>query len=309
MITTAMDYARLLTRKTHQIDRQLVNSFLRGKVVAVTGAGGTIGSALSNLTDTFDIERLILVERAEPALVRVENAINHPCRGYATDVTREKAIRQVFEYEEPDVVFHTAAHKHVPKTEEDPDEAILNNYTGLKYAALAASKSGCETFVYISTDKAVQPISTLGLTKALGEKYMRWINARSDCDFASVRFGNVIGSSGSVLEVWERQANSLEPLTITDPEMTRYFMTIEEAAGLTLSAASICDGGEVFVLDMGEPITIMDLMQRFAAMYGEKLTYRTIKTRAGEKQDERLYTEDEHEEPSGIDGVSKAIRC
>lgn len=314
MTTTTIDYAKLLNREPHQIDRELVGDFLRDKVVAITGAGGTIGAELARQCDTFDCRKVVLIERAEPALVQIERQMGSEYRAYVTDVTREQKIREVFEFEQPDIVFHTAAHKHVPKTEEDPDEALVNNYEGLKHTAQAAARTGVGTFILISTDKAVMPTSTLGLTKALAEKYIQYIDARcSTCAFASVRFGNVIGSSGSVVEVWQEQLERGEPLTVTDWGMTRYFMSLVEASGLVLEATATTCGGETFVLDMGEPVPLRTLAQAMVTANRldpvDVLAHVTKTKRPGEKMHEVLVADGEQLEPTSVDGIQRVVRC
>jgi len=272
-----LDLAALIDRPARSIDESLVRSIIEGKRVLITGAGGSIGSELARLAAQFNPSQLMLVDRAENALFEIDRQIarRHP------ELAREALLHDVvdrvgtlahFKRLRPEIVFHAAAHKHVPMMEDHPAAAVDNNLFGTKYAADAAAAVEAERFVMISTDKAVRPTSVMGATKRLAELYVQDCSRRSDTRFAIVRFGNVLGSTGSVLDIWSRQIADGGPITITDPRMTRYFMTIPEAASLVVQAAAMSEahqpGADVFVLDMGEPIPIVDLVQRFIEQHG-----------------------------------------
>jgi FlaA1/EpsC-like NDP-sugar epimerase len=272
-----IDLGALLSRPPREIDAGSVRGVIEGRRVLITGAGGSIGSELSRIAAQYGPERLILVERSECALFEIDRQLarRHPeLRRTALlhDVVDSAGTLCRFRELRPEIVFHAAAHKHVPMMEDHPAAAIDNNLFGTTSVADAADAAGAERFVMISTDKAVNPRSIMGATKRLAELYVQWINQRSETGFSMVRFGNVLGSSGSVLDVWSRQIREGGPLTVTDPAMTRYFMTIPEAAALVIQSAALFDadvpGGEVFVLDMGEPVRVLDLALRFIAMHG-----------------------------------------
>jgi FlaA1/EpsC-like NDP-sugar epimerase len=272
-----IDLQRLIGRPARAIDERAIQAVVGGRVVAVTGAGGSIGSELCRIIARFNPGKLLMVERSENALFEVDRQIarRHPSlvrRAALHDVVDAQATLELFREEEPDIVFHAAAHKHVPMMEDHPALAIDNNVFGTQSVVDASVAVGAERFVLISSDKAVNPTSIMGSTKRLAELYVQHVNRTSGTACSMVRFGNVLGSSGSVLETWKRQIADGGPLTITDPRMTRYFMTIPEAAALVIQAAALTDrsasSGEVFVLDMGEPYRIVDLAQRFIEMHG-----------------------------------------
>jgi FlaA1/EpsC-like NDP-sugar epimerase len=272
-----IDLGALLPRPPRRIDEPAVRRVIEGRRVLITGAGGSIGGELSRLVARFGPEKLILVERSENALFEIDRQVARRCPSLARsallhDVVEAGATLDLFRRERPQVILHAAAHKHVPMMEEHPGAAIDNNLFGTRSVADAADAVRAERFVMISTDKAVNPRSIMGATKRLAELYVQWIHQRSETGFATVRFGNVLGSTGSVLDIWSRQIADGGPITVTDPAMTRYFMTIPEAAALVLQSAALLDEsrqhGEVFVLDMGEPIRVLDLALRFVALHG-----------------------------------------
>ncbi len=272
-----IDIAALIDRPPREIDRDAVRDILHGKRVAITGAGGTIGGELSRLCCEFQPELLVLIDRSEHALFEIDRqaavlAPKLPRRALLHDVVEPQGTLTHFRDIHPHVVFHAAAHKHVPMMEDHPRAAVENNLFGTKSVADASHETGVERFVMISTDKAVNPSSIMGATKRLAELYVQHLHRRSSTAFAMVRFGNVLGSSGSVLSIWERQLAEGGPISVTDPRMTRYFMTIPEAAALVLQAAALVDPastfGEVFLLDMGQPLRIVELAQRFARLHG-----------------------------------------
>ncbi len=277
-----VDFCALIDREPHEPDRAQVERTLAGRCVVVTGAGGSIGSELARLAAGFSPSKLVLMERSENALFEIDRQIARLFPGLARravlhDVVDEAATLRRFEELSPDVVFHAAAHKHVPLMEEHPADAVTNNVFGTASVAQASVAVGVERFVLISSDKAVNPTSVMGATKRLAELFVRGLE-RECIDrglptrFATVRFGNVLGSAGSVLPIWSAQMAEGGPLTVTDPRMTRYFMTIREAATLVIQAGAFPVGQgwltPVFVLDMGEPVRIVDLAMRFVRAHG-----------------------------------------
>lgn len=272
-----VDLAALIGRPARQIDATAVRRIIEGKRVLVTGAGGSIGSELCRLVAKFNPQQLAMIERSENALFEIDRQIarKHPAlarKAILHDVVDAAATLSEFRTLQPQVVFHSAAHKHVPMMEDHPAAAIDNNLFGTVSVADAADDVGCERFVMISTDKAVNPTSVMGATKRLAEIYVQGLNHRSRTGYAIVRFGNVLGSSGSVLDTWARQIADGGPITVTDPRMTRYFMTIPEAAALVAQAAALVEPeskeGDVYLLDMGEPFKIVDLACRFIQQHG-----------------------------------------
>jgi FlaA1/EpsC-like NDP-sugar epimerase len=280
-----VDLAALIGRPPRALDERSIEQTIRGRTVLITGAGGSIGSELCRIVAGYGPDRLVMVERSENALFEIDRQIARrwpTLRRHAAlqDVVDADATKEIFASMRPDVVFHSAAHKHVPLSEDHPGAALDNNLFGTVSAADAAIRCGAERFVMISSDKAVNPTSVMGMTKRLAEVYVQHVHAvsghnrtagrRTGCSM--VRFGNVLGSSGSVLETWKRQIRDGGPLTITDPRMTRYFMSIPEAASLVIQAAALHDpaaqSGEVFVLDMGEPLRIIDVAARFIEAHG-----------------------------------------
>lgn len=280
-----VDLGSLIGRPPRTLDEGSIARTIRGRTVLVTGAGGSIGSELCRIVAGYSPDRLVMVERSENALFEIDRQIARKwpqLRRHAAlhDVVDADATKELFASVCPDVVFHSAAHKHVPLSEDHPGAAIDNNVFGTISAADAALRCGCERFVMISSDKAVNPTSVMGMTKRLAELYVQHVHRHGQASsartgrtgYSMVRFGNVLGSSGSVLETWKRQVRDGGPLTITDPRMTRYFMSIPEAAALVIQAAALHDpsasAGEVFVLDMGEPLRIIDLAARFIQAHG-----------------------------------------
>ncbi|MFO0831464.1 MAG: polysaccharide biosynthesis protein [Phycisphaerales bacterium] len=279
--TQGINMAELIGRTPFGLDRRSVQHALEAKRVLITGAGGSIGSELARIVATFHPSVLVLMERSENALFEVDRMIarRFPAierRAILHDVVDTDATRRHLAALKPHAVFHAAAHKHVPLMEEHPGHALSNNLFGTRSIADAAHECGAERFVMISTDKAVNPSSAMGATKRLAELYVQWLattqqQPRCSTRFSIVRFGNVLGSACSVLPIWSQQVAEGGPLTVTDPRMTRYFMTIPEAATLVVQAGSIdndADRPVVYVLDMGEPVRILDLAERFVRMHG-----------------------------------------
>jgi FlaA1/EpsC-like NDP-sugar epimerase len=259
---------QLLDRPVRTVDEPAVRALIADKTILVTGAGGSIGSELSLQLLRFRPRRLVLVNRGENALFHAERALAraNDCgcavEGHVLDVRSDAAVQRLFARVRPDVVMHAAAHKHVPLMERHASEAVLNNVGGMRVVADAAHGAGTGAFVFVSTDKAVQPSSVMGVTKRLGELYVRAMSQQSRTRFMSVRFGNVLGSNGSVLPIFIEQVQRGGPVTVTHADMTRYFMSIPEACKLVLEAAARGRGGELFVLDMGKPMRIVDLAAR-----------------------------------------------
>jgi FlaA1/EpsC-like NDP-sugar epimerase len=271
-----IDLSALLDRPPREIDHAAVREVIRNKRVLITGAGGSIGSELCRIVARFEPAQLVMVERSENALFEIDRQIawRHPLlprKALLHDVVDAAGTLSHFRSLQPQVVFHAAAHKHVPMMEDHPAAAVDNNLFGTVAVADAAHATGTERFVFISSDKAVNPASVMGASKRLAELYVQSINHRSRMGCAIVRFGNVLGSSGSVLETWSRQIADGGPITVTDPRMTRYFMTIPEAAALVIQSAALVlpesKEGEVFLLDMGQPFRILDLARRFVLQH------------------------------------------
>lgn len=292
----------LLRRDPVRLDETAIAAKIRGRVVLVTGAGGSIGSELCRQVARYEPERLLLVERAENALFEVHRELLAefpkiavvPVIGDVCDVDR---MTQVFGEHRPALVFHAAAHKHVPMMEWNPGEAVKNNVAGTYLVATLADRFKVETFVLISTDKAVNPTSIMGATKRLAELCTQAMAQRSRTRFLAVRFGNVLGSAGSVVPIFHEQIARGGPVTVTHPDMKRYFMTIPEASQLVLQAATMGKGGEIFILDMGEPVKIVDLAKDLITLSGlrpgEDIEIQFTGIRPGEKLFEELSVAEE----------------
>lgn len=292
----------LLGRDPVNVDLQGIADYVEGKVVLVTGAGGSIGSELCRQIALFRPKSLLLLGHGENSIYSIEHELRSKFPDLETDpliadVQDIRRIEAIFRTHRPQVVFHAAAHKHVPLMERNPEEAIKNNVFGSKNVAECADKFGAERFVLISTDKAVNPTSVMGATKRVAELFIQTLNTRSATKFAAVRFGNVLGSRGSVIPRFKQQIASGGPVTVTHPEMVRYFMTIPEAVQLVIQAGSMAQGGEVFILDMGKPVKIVDLAKDLIRLSGFEvetdipITYTGI--RPGEKLYEELLTNEE----------------
>ncbi|WP_298043309.1 nucleoside-diphosphate sugar epimerase/dehydratase [uncultured Campylobacter sp.] len=282
----------LLARKPKDLDTKAIENFIKGKIVLVTGAGGTIGSEICKQCLKFGAKRLIMVEHSEFNLYSINEATGADARNELKmiNVVYRHELEEVFAEFRPEVVVHAAAYKHVPLCEFNPHLAVKNNVIGTKNVIDLSKKYGAKKVVLISTDKAVRPTNIMGTTKRICELYALNSNdAASDTQIVAVRFGNVLGSSGSVIPKFKRQIEANEPLTVTHPEITRYFMLVSEACQLVLQAASIAQGGELFVLDMGEPVKIADLAKRMLQLAGkEELGIKFVGLRPGEKLYEEL---------------------
>jgi FlaA1/EpsC-like NDP-sugar epimerase len=292
----------LLGRRPVRLDQEIIRERIRGRVVMVTGAAGSIGSELCRQIAQFRPLALVGFDEAETPLFQLDRELTrsfpdlvfHPEIG---NVTRPDILRRVMEYYEPSILYHAAAYKHVPMMERHVFAAVENNIFGTWQVALAAARHGVEDFVMISTDKAVRPTSIMGATKRTAELAIRALQKERGTKFVAVRFGNVLGSNGSVVPIFKDQIAGGGPVTVTHPEMRRYFMTISEAAQLVLQAFTIGKGGEVFVLDMGEPVKIVDLARNLILLSGlqpdKDIKIQFTGVRPGEKLFEELNLQDE----------------
>jgi len=293
----------LLGRKEVELNRSSISQYIYGKKVLVTGAGGSIGSELVKNCLTFDPDLLVLMDQSEHNLFKIERECSqnqHPVSFQAIlgDIRDKALLHRVFASFKPDVVFHAAAYKHVPMQENHPWEAVLTNINGTLNLMDVSEDYGVDRFVLVSTDKAVNPTNIMGATKRVAEKLIQSKAIDSKVKYMAVRFGNVIGSSGSVIPTFQEQIKNGGPVTITDSKMQRYFMSISEAAQLILQAGAMGSGGEVYVLDMGNPVNIKDIayeLIRLSGLEPEKdISIEYIGSRPGEKLYEELQTKDEN---------------
>jgi len=293
----------LLGREVVQLDWPAITMGNRGRTILVTGGGGSIGSELCRQVARLQPRHLILVENSEFNLYTIELELRQRYPGLhltiaLVDITDQAAIDELLTTHRPDVIYHAAAYKHVPMLEHQVRTAARNNVLGTRTLAAAAGRAGCKTFVMISTDKAVNPANVMGMSKRVAEIYCQNLNSRYDTHYITVRFGNVLGSAGSVIPLFQKQIAAGGPVTVTHPEITRYFMTIPEAAQLILQAGCMGKGGEIFVLDMGEPVKIAYLAEQLIRLSGKKpgedieIAYTGL--RPGEKLYEELFHESEH---------------
>lgn len=292
----------LLGRNPVSLDIDSIREKISGKVVLITGAGGSIGSEICRQVCRFNPKKLLLLGHGENSIYKIEMELCHQYEGkidlvpIIAEIQDRTLISEIMNKYKPDIVYHAAAHKHVPLMEWNPVEAVKNNIFGTKNVAEAASASGVESFVMISTDKAVNPSNIMGSTKRIAEMIIQNLSNESKTKFVAVRFGNVLGSRGSVIPLFEKQIEMGGPVTVTDPRMKRYFMTIPEAASLVIEAGAIAKGGEVFVLDMGKQVKIVDLARNLIKLSGfteEEIGIRYTGVRPGEKLYEELLSENE----------------
>ncbi len=302
-----IDINDLLGREAVELDMGAIEKFSKDKTILVTGAGGSIGSEMCRQLCKFSPALLLLVEQAENPLFHIDNELkkDYPAiktKAIICDITDSIRVNDIFSKYKPEVIIHAAAHKHVPLMETNPGESIKNNIVGTKTIADASCKHNSTNFVMISTDKAVNPTSLMGTSKRIAEMYIQNLNTTSQTDFITVRFGNVLGSNGSVVPLFKKQIAIGGPVTVTDPEMQRYFMTIPEASQLVLQAASMGKGGEIFVLDMGEPVKIVDLAKDLITLSGlvpdEDIEIIFSGLRPGEKLFEELSIKGENMQPT-----------
>ena len=293
----------LLGREQVKLDTGKIAEYVTDKVVLVTGAGGSIGSEICRQISHFRPSKLILLGHGENSIYSIEmdlkERFSHSGIQFITEIAEiqdAEKISLIMSLYQPDVVYHAAAHKHVPLMERNPEAAVKNNIIGTMNVAKAASWSGVKTFVMISTDKAVNPTSVMGATKRLAEMFIQHMDQTSSTRFVAVRFGNVLGSRGSVIPLFKKQIEKGGPVTVTHPDMERYFMTIPEASRLVIQAGALAKGGEIFVLDMGEPVKIVDLANNLIKLSGnsiEEIGIEFTGKRPGEKLFEELLKPDE----------------
>ncbi|WP_404330378.1 polysaccharide biosynthesis protein [Mesobacillus maritimus] len=297
----------LLGREPIKLDIEGISEYVSGKTVLVTGAGGSIGSEICRQICLFEPAKLVLVGHGENSIYSIDMELRNLYRDSIQiipvigDIQDRERMFEVMEQHMPDVVYHAAAHKHVPLMEYNPREAVKNNVFGTRNVAGAAHTFGVKNFVLISSDKAVNPTNVMGSTKRIAEMVIQQLAETSETKFVAVRFGNVLGSRGSVIPLFKKQIQAGGPVTVTHPDMTRYFMTIPEASRLVIQAGSLARGGEIFVLDMGEPVKIVDLAKNLITLSGysvEEIGISFSGLRPGEKMFEELLNEKEiHSEP------------
>ncbi len=292
----------LLGREPVSLDINSISEYVTGETILVTGAGGSIGSELCRQLVRFNPAEIVLVGHGEYSIYNIHMELTNNRVGETiftpviADVKDRDCIFEIAKQYKPKVIYHAAAHKHVPLMEYNPHEAVKNNVLGTRNVAEAADYAGVDTFVLVSTDKAVNPTNVMGSTKRIAEMVIQNISKTSNTTFTAVRFGNVLGSRGSVIPLFRKQLNEGGPITVTAPEMTRYFMTIPEASRLVIQAGTLAESGDIFVLDMGEPVKIVDLAKNLIRLSGYseddiEITYTGI--RPGEKMYEELLGEDE----------------
>lgn len=292
----------LLGRDPIEINTQEVLDYVSGKVILVTGGGGSIGSEICRQIASHNPKQLIIVDIYENNAYDIQQELlrKYPKLNLSVliaSVRNDLRMNRIFETYKPDIVYHAAAHKHVPLMEENPNEAIKNNVMGTYKTAKAAAENGVKKFVLISTDKAVNPTNVMGASKRICEMVVQYMNEKYDTNFVSVRFGNVLGSNGSVIPLFKKQIEEGGPVTVTHPDIIRYFMTIPEAVSLVLQAGTYAKGGEIFVLDMGKPVKIVDLATNLIKLSGyrpgEDIEIKFTGLRPGEKMFEELLMNEE----------------
>lgn len=292
----------LLGREQIELDMGSISNKLTGKTVLVTGAGGSIGSEICRQISKFSPQKLLLLGHGENSIYIIDMELKKQYGNHfeivpiIADVQDRERIFGIISRYKPDVVYHAAAHKHVPLMEYNPKEAVKNNIFGTRNVAEAADAYGVKNFVLISTDKAVNPPNVMGATKRFAEMIIQNLAKKSKTKFVAVRFGNVLGSRGSVIPLFKKQIQAGGPITVTHPDITRYFMTIPEASRLVIQAGALARGGEVFVLDMGEPVKIVDLAKNLITLSGysvEEIGIQYTGLRPGEKMYEELLNENE----------------
>ena len=291
-----VDVEDLLGREPVRVDTDSIIGYVKNKVILVTGGGGSIGSELCRQIAGHQPKQLIIVDIYENNAYEIQQELQHNFPNLnlvvlIASVRNTRRMNDIFQTYHPDIVYHAAAHKHVPLMEVSPNEAIKNNVFGTLKTATAAGENGCKRFVMISTDKAVNPTNIMGASKRICEMIIQTLNKRYDTEFVAVRFGNVLGSNGSVIPLFKKQIEQGGPVTVTHPDIIRYFMTIPEAVSLVLQAGAYAKGGEIFVLDMGEPVKIYDLACNLIKLSGYKPNEDIMITFTGLRPGEKLYEE------------------
>ena len=302
----------LLGRDPISVDIDSIAGYVKGKVVLVTGGGGSIGSELCRQIAGHNPKTLIIVDIYENNAYEIQQELKYKYPDMnlvvlIASVRNTLRINKIFEQYKPDIVYHAAAHKHVPLMEDSPNEAIKNNVFGTWKTAMAAATNGAKKFVLISTDKAVNPTNIMGASKRICEMIVQTFNKHYDTEFVAVRFGNVLGSNGSVIPLFKKQIAAGGPVTVTDPNIIRYFMTISEAVSLVLQAGAFAKGGEIFVLDMGEPVKILDLAENLIKLSGYKVGEDIRIEFTGLRPGEKLYEEMLMDEEGLQDTANKMI--
>lgn len=308
-----VEIADILGREEVNIDVDSISGYISGSTVLVTGAGGSIGSELCRQIVKYSPGKLILLDIYENNVYDIENELirgygkNIPLKTYIASVRDYERMSGIFDKEKPEIVFHAAAHKHVPLMEFSPGEAVKNNIFGTYNSARVSDEHGVKTFVLISTDKAVNPTNVMGATKRVAEIIVQAYSRISKTRFVAVRFGNVLGSNGSVVPLFKKQIEHMGPVTVTHPDITRFFMTIPEAARLVVQAGAMAAGGEIFILDMGAPVKIDSLARDIIRLSGYvpdidiKIEYTGL--RPGEKLYEELLRYEEGVSASSREGI------
>lgn len=311
-----IDVSDLMHRRIVDINMGLVKASVKGKTLLITGAGGTIGSELCRQVLALGPKKVVLLENHNTALFYIDKELRE--KGFAGhivsvpgDVRDESLLKNLFETHKPAWVLHAAAHKHVALMEDNPQEAVKNNTLGTYILAKTAAACNVERFLFISTDKAVRPTSVMGASKRLGEMVLRSLSGKSSTKFMSVRFGNVLGSSGSVVKIFQEQILAGGPLTVTHRDVIRYFMTTEEAVALVLNACALGEGGEIFVLNMGEPVKILDLARNMIVLNGlvpdKDIEIKFTGLKPGEKMYEELFRDGDIRKDTGHSDIFAAV--
>ncbi|MCK4562823.1 MAG: polysaccharide biosynthesis protein, partial [Flavobacteriaceae bacterium] len=296
----------LLDRSPIQIENPVIQKEFNGKVILITGAAGSIGSEIAHQISNYDYKHIILLDQAESPLYDLQQEfLRNDVKNFSVelaDVRNEKRLKSIFKTYKIDLIFHAAAYKHVPLMESNPYEAIRVNIMGTSLVMNLAIKNNIEKFIMVSTDKAVNPTNVMGATKRVAEIYANCLNAESKTKFVTTRFGNVLGSNGSVIPLFRKQIENGGPLTVTHKDITRFFMTIPEACQLVLEAGVMGNGGEIYVFDMGESVKIFDLAKKMIHLsgmeYPKDIDIEITGLRPGEKLYEELLTSDENTIPT-----------